>query len=104
VSIYKRGDEEISYLVGIVSLVNYGAFPLVAVIVKVIRNYPTKKMRCDNKLVISSEKAAITYANLMWRFNIWIFHERKENEKNQNAGHLEILIEEILEAWVPRGR
>jgi len=81
VSIYKRGDEEISYLVGIVSLVNYGAFPLVAVIVKVIRNYPTKKMRCDNKLVISSEKAAITYANLMWRFNIWIFRERKENEK-----------------------
>ena len=28
----KRGDEKISYLVGIVTLVNYGAFPLVAVI------------------------------------------------------------------------
>ena len=57
----KKGDEEISYLVGIVSIVNYGAFPLVAVIVGAIRNYPTKKMRCDRKLVISSKKAAITY-------------------------------------------
>ena len=54
----KRGDEKISYLVGRVTLVNYGAFPLVAVIVKVIRNYPTKKMRCDRKLVISSKKQA----------------------------------------------
>ena len=99
----KKGDEEISYLVGIVSIVNYGAFPLVAVIVKVIRNYPTKKMRCDSKLVISSEKAAITYGNLTWRFNIYIFCKRKEI-KSEHAGHREILIEDILQAWVPHGR
>ena len=54
----KRGDEKISYLVGIVTLVSYGAFALVAVIVKVIRNYPIKTMRCDSKLVISSKKQA----------------------------------------------